>query len=82
MSCSLSVLTAALLNDDRLADPDWTDHQHWRYSQPEGDVDHETLARGADHDLYFAGDWVAEEGRLHSAVRNGLETGTEIADAF
>ncbi|MEF8973977.1 MAG: NAD/FAD-dependent oxidoreductase, partial [Haloarcula sp.] len=34
----------------------------------------------AEHDLHFAGDWVAGEGRLHAAIRNGLETGEAIAD--
>ena len=72
--------TARLLDDDRLTDPDWTDHQHWRYAQPEEAVDREALAPAADHDLYFAGDWVAEEPRLHAAIRNGLETGAVLAD--
>lgn len=72
--------TARLLDDERLADPDWTDHQHWRYSQPEGEVDRDLLDRASDHNLYFAGDWVAGEGRVHAAVRNGLEAGAAIAD--
>jgi predicted NAD/FAD-dependent oxidoreductase len=71
--------TAHLLDDERLTDPDWTDHQHWRYAQPEDSVDRDTLAPAADHDLYFAGDWVADEPRLHAAVRNGLEVGATIA---
>mgnify|MGYP000200476674 FL=1 len=72
--------TAHLLDDERLADPDWTDHQHWRYSQPEGEVDRDLLDSASEHDLYFAGDWVAGEGRVHAAVRNGLDTGEAIAD--
>ena len=72
--------TARLLDDERLTDPDWTDYQHWRYAQPEDTVDGDALATAADHDLYFAGDWVADEPRLHSAIRNGLETGEAIAD--
>ncbi|MBX0323461.1 FAD-dependent oxidoreductase [Halomicroarcula sp. F13] len=72
--------TAGLVADDRLTDPDWTDYQHWRYAQPEATVDHAELAGATDHDLYFAGDWVADEPRLHAAVRNGLETGEAIAD--
>ncbi|MBX0285082.1 FAD-dependent oxidoreductase [Halomicroarcula sp. F28] len=72
--------TAHLLDDDRLTDPDWTDHQHWRYAQPEDTVDRGTLAPAADHDLYFAGDWVAEAPRLHAAVRNGLEVGETLAE--
>jgi predicted NAD/FAD-dependent oxidoreductase len=72
--------TAHLLDHDRLGDPDWTDHQHWRYAQPEATADREALARAADHDLYFAGDWVSEEPRLHAAVRNGLEVGETLAE--
>ncbi|MDS0283184.1 NAD(P)/FAD-dependent oxidoreductase [Haloarcula onubensis] len=72
--------TAHLVGDDRLTQPDWTDHQHWRYAQPEDTVDRDALAPAADHDLYFAGDWVAAQPRLHAAVRNGLETGERIVD--
>jgi predicted NAD/FAD-dependent oxidoreductase len=71
---------AHLLDDDHLTEPDWTDHQHWRYAQPEDTVDRDALAPAADHDLYFAGDWVAEEPRLHAAVRNGLEVGETIVE--
>jgi predicted NAD/FAD-dependent oxidoreductase len=72
--------TADLLGDDRLADPEWTDYQHWRYAQPEDTVDGEAVDMAATHDLYLAGDWVADEPRLHAAIRNGLETGERIAD--
>ncbi|MBX0294339.1 NAD(P)/FAD-dependent oxidoreductase [Haloarcula nitratireducens] len=74
--------TAHLLDDDRLTDPDWTDHQHWRYSQSEATVDHDEIATARDHDLFFAGDWVAGESRLHAALRNGLDTGEAIADTL
>jgi predicted NAD/FAD-dependent oxidoreductase len=70
---------ASLVDDDRVRDPDWTDYQHWRYSQPEGEIDHETLASGVDHDLFFAGDWVAGEGRIHAAVGSGLDVAGDIA---
>ena len=79
MLAEMAERTAHLLDDERLADPDWTDYQHWRYSQPEEQVDTEALSAAAAHDLYFAGDWVAPEARLHTAIRNGLETGEEIA---
>ncbi len=74
--------TAHLLDDGRLTEPDWTDHQHWRYAQPEETVDRGALAPAAAHDLYFAGDWVAGEPRLHAAVRNGLEVGQTVAEQF
>ncbi len=74
--------TARLLDDERLTDPDWTDHQHWRYSQPEETLDASAVTAAADHDLYLAGDWVASEARLHAALRNGLETGDAIDTAL
>jgi predicted NAD/FAD-dependent oxidoreductase len=74
--------TARLLDDDRLSEPDWTDHQHWRYAQPEATVDGSAVSAAADHDIYLAGDWVAPEARLHAALRSGLETGEAIADAL
>ncbi|WP_247009453.1 NAD(P)/FAD-dependent oxidoreductase [Halorientalis litorea] len=70
---------ATLVDDDRLADPDWTDTQHWRYALPEGGVD-DAIEAATDHGLYFAGDWVAGESRVHAALRSGLETGEAIAD--
>lgn len=73
---------AALLDDDRLRNPDWTDHHAWRYALPNAAADPDELDRAADHDLYFAGDWVAGEARLHAAVRSGLETGERVASAL
>jgi renalase len=70
---------ATLLDDERLADPDWTDTQHWRYALPDDGIDGETVDRAADHGLYLAGDWVAGESRVHAALRSGLETGDDIA---
>ena len=71
--------TAGLLNDDRLTEPTWTDHQHWRYALPDASVPEDSLDSATTHDLFFAGDWVTGEARLHAAVRNGLETGEQIA---
>jgi len=75
----LAALTAGVLDDERLADPDWTDHQGWRYALPDEGVRGGAVGAVADLDLYPVGDWVAGEGRLHAALRNGLETGEEIA---
>lgn len=72
--------TAALLDDERLIETNWADHQHWRYALPDAAADDDVLAAGIDHDLFFAGDWVAGEARLHAAVGSGLETGDAIAD--
>ncbi|SER66921.1 NAD(P)/FAD-dependent oxidoreductase [Natrinema salaciae] len=78
---ALAELTADLLEDDRLREPDWSDHQGWRYALPEGGVPREPLRRAEDEGLYCLGDWVAGEGRLHVALGNGLEVADRIADA-
>jgi predicted NAD/FAD-dependent oxidoreductase len=75
-------LVAELLGDDRLADPDWTDRQGWRYALPDDGLDEATARQGESSGLYVAGDWVAGDGRVHLAVESGLEAGDRIgADA-
>jgi len=75
---TLAELTADVVGDDRLARPDWTDHQGWRYALPEADPPTGLLRSAERHDLYCLGDWVAGEGRLHAALANGLETGERL----
>jgi predicted NAD/FAD-dependent oxidoreductase len=77
----LAALTAALMDDPRLRDPDWTDHRGWRDALPETGVDPEPLRRAEAEGLYCLGDWVAGAGRIHAALRNGLEVGERAADA-
>jgi predicted NAD/FAD-dependent oxidoreductase len=77
----LADLTADLLDDERLADPDWTDHQRWRYAQPEAAVDTGPLGEAEDAGLFCAGDWVAGEARVHAAISNGLDVGERIAES-
>lgn len=79
---AVSDKVADLLDDDDLAVPDWTDTQHWRYAQPEGVIEDGVLDEAASHDLYFAGDWVEGEGRVHLALRSGLEAGERIAAQY
>ncbi|HET7324604.1 MAG TPA: FAD-dependent oxidoreductase [Halococcus sp.] len=74
--------TATLLDDDRLAAPDWTDCQGWRLAQPESGVDSGVLARAKNFGLFFAGDWVVGEGRVHLALRSGLDVGERIIDGL
>ena len=71
-------LTATLLDDERLTEPDWTDHQGWRYALPDEAVRQGPIDSAADHGLYFVGDWVPGEARLHAALRNGLDTGEKL----
>jgi len=75
----LAGLTADLVGDDRLTEPDWTDHQGWRYALPEERVRAGAVDAAAEEGCYVLGDWVAGEGRLHAALRNGLDTGERIA---
>jgi hypothetical protein len=74
--------TADIVGDDRLADPDWTDHQGWRYALPQAGVAAGPVDSARDDDLYCVGDWVAGEGRLHAALRNGLDVGERLVYAL
>ncbi|MXV62353.1 NAD(P)-binding protein [Natronorubrum sp. JWXQ-INN-674] len=74
----LASMIADLLEDDRLTDPDWTDHQGWRYALPDDGVETDALRRAESAGLYCLGDWVAGEGRVHAALRNGLEVGERV----
>ncbi|WP_121822909.1 NAD(P)/FAD-dependent oxidoreductase [Halostella salina] len=78
----LAAMAADVLGDERLADPDWTDHQGWRYALPESGVRPGPVDDAEACDLFVVGDWVAGEGRLHAALRNGLDTGERLAYAL
>jgi predicted NAD/FAD-dependent oxidoreductase len=71
--------TAEIMDDERLADPDWTDHQGWRYALADDGVGSGAVRNAADEGVYAVGDWVAGEARLHAAVREGLDTGERMA---
>ena len=76
---SLASVTADILEDQRLGDPDWTDHQGWRHALPENGAPEGPLRAAEASGLYVVGDWVPGKARLHAAVRNGLDTGERIA---
>lgn len=78
ITADAAALTADLLADDRFSNPDWTDTQRWRYALPNEGADAQTLRLGEDAGLYFAGDWVAGDGRVHLAVESGLDAGKRI----
>lgn len=78
LTADAAARTAGLLAEDRFSNPDWTDAQRWRYALPNESGDAETLRVGEDAGLYFAGDWVAGDGRVHLAVESGLEAGERI----
>jgi hypothetical protein len=77
---ALAEHAAAIMDDDRLAAPDWSDHQGWRYAQPETRIDNEPVESAREEGLFLTGDWVAGEGRLHAALANGLAVGERVAD--
>ncbi|WP_321112707.1 NAD(P)/FAD-dependent oxidoreductase [Halorussus salinisoli] len=71
---------AELLDDPDRYQFDWADVVRWRDALPDSGADRVTLDRGADAGLFFAGDWVVGEGRIHAALRSGLETGERVAE--
>ena len=70
--------TASLLDDDRYRDPDWVDDQGWRYALPEDAAAGDPLRDAESAGLYVAGDWVAGEGRVAAALRNGRDAAERI----
>jgi hypothetical protein len=74
----LAAKTAGIVGDERLADPDWTDHQGWRYALARDGVAPGPVDSAREHGLYCVGDWVAGEARLHAALRNGLDVGERL----
>lgn len=82
---------AALLEDDRLADPDWTDLVEWRDALPDADPDADAdgaatgpdRLRGAESaGLFVAGDCTHGRGRIHAALERGLTVGDRIRESF
>ncbi|MCU4972879.1 FAD-dependent oxidoreductase [Halobacteria archaeon AArc-m2/3/4] len=80
---------AALLEDERLADPDWTDRIVWRDALPTGDTDTDTdtdgettrtdRLRDAEPDgLFVASDCTHGRGRIHAALESGLSVGDRL----
>ncbi len=70
---------ASLLGDPAFSEPDWYDDQGWRYALPDegvSDIVHEAEEEG----LFFAGDWVAGEARVHAALWNGIEQGERVGE--
>jgi predicted NAD/FAD-dependent oxidoreductase len=72
-------LVSALLGED-MCDPLWCDRQGWRYAQPTSVADFGVLNRvGAEHGLFFAGDYTAGKGRVHLAIESGWRAADLIA---
>lgn len=63
---------AALLDDDRLVDPDWTERIEWRHALPDDEGIDATAG------LYVASDATHGEGRIHASMERGLEIGDRL----
>jgi renalase len=72
--------TAELLDDPDRYQFDWAEVVRWRDALPDTGADRDTLERAQSAGLFFAGDWVVGEGRVHAALRSGLETGERIRE--
>lgn len=75
-------MVADLLDDERLADPEWVDDQGWRYALSDDGAVTDVVRRAEDANLFFAGDWVVGDARVHAALWNGIETGARIEQSL
>jgi renalase len=77
---ALAPLVAGLVGDLLGEDLDewlWADRQGWRFALPDGRAE---LARlGAEQGLFFAGDYTAGLGRVHTAIEAGWRAAAAIA---
>ncbi|WP_435157634.1 NAD(P)/FAD-dependent oxidoreductase [Haladaptatus sp. DFWS20] len=72
--------TADLFADHALAAPDWYDVVRWRDALPDSGANEDVLRRAEETNLWFAGDWVAGDGRVHRALGCGLDVGDRIRE--
>jgi predicted NAD/FAD-dependent oxidoreductase len=61
---------AEALTGAALGQPLWADLHRWRYALPDAGCNEPTL-NGTGSGLYFAGDYVAGQGRVHLAIASG-----------
>lgn len=79
---AVAEMAAELVGDERLADPNWTDDQGWRYALPDEGVDTGRIRDAEDGGLFVAGDWVAGEGRVHEALWSGRDVAERIGESL
>jgi len=63
-----------------LTRPSWYDTQRWRYALPTQPADTDQLAAGRTAGLFFAGDFVAESGRVDRSIESGLRAAGELRE--
>jgi predicted NAD/FAD-dependent oxidoreductase len=72
---------ASALLGENLGTPLWSDVQRWRYALPDSGADFDILnARGSR--LFFAGDYIAGQGRIHLAIESGWRAARAIERAL
>jgi hypothetical protein len=71
---------ADLLDDERLREPDWVDHQRWSAAVPNHGINPALVERASHYDLAIAGDWVAGTGRTYAALQTGLDASEAIRE--
>lgn len=72
-------LVSELLDQD-LRRPRWFNRQGWRYALPDSGCGGERLHTGDG--LFFAGDYLAGQGRVHLAIESGWQAAERIAEYF
>lgn len=77
LATTVADLITELLDED-IGQPHWSDRQGWRYALPDGAADAERLH--TDDGLFFAGDYLAGQGRLHLAIESGWSAAARIME--
>lgn len=73
----IAALVSGLLDED-LHHPAWWDRYAWRDALPDGGCDAGRLHSGDG--LFFAGDYLAGQGRLHLAIEQGWAAAARVAE--
>jgi hypothetical protein len=72
-------LVSELLRED-LQQPAWSDCRAWPYALPDSGCDSRSLHNGDG--LFFAGDYLKGQGRIHLALQSGWEAAEAIDEFF
>ncbi|MEZ3117227.1 NAD(P)/FAD-dependent oxidoreductase [Halobaculum sp. MBLA0147] len=78
VTAALVEAAGSVINEPWLRDPDWTDATLWERALPEGRLVPGPRRAAEAAGCYVAGDWVVGEGRLHAALRSGLDVAERL----